>query len=147
MASLGNTLAAKLREAGMGVESFRLYPASGPASYDSARAVIRQSPVTVFMTAIRPVSGEGVIDMPEAAVELIETTAQWNPTVLVSLGSPYVIRQVSGVWSYILGWVNRRMTEEELAAAMLGLTSFTGTSPISIPPDYPLGSGITPIRP
>ena len=145
--SLGNTLAAKLREAGMEVESFRLYPASGPASYDSARAVIRQSPVTVFMTAVRPVSGEGVIDMPEAAVELIETTAQWNPTVLVSLGSPYVIRQVSGVWSYILGWVNRRMTEEELAAAMLGSTSFTGTSPISIPPDYPLGSGITPIRP
>ncbi len=145
--SLGNTLAAKLREAGMEVESFRLYPASGPASYDSARAVIRQSPVTVFMTAVRPVSGEGVIDMPEAAVELIETTAQWNPTVLVSLGSPYVIRQVSGVWSYILGWVNRRMTEEELAAAMLGLTSFTGTSPISIPPDYPMGSGITPIRP
>jgi len=145
--SLGNTLAATLREAGMTVESLRLYPASGPACYDSAKAVIRQAPVTVFMTAIRPVSGEGVIDMPEAAVELIETTAQWNPTVLVSLGSPYVIRQVSGVWSYILGWANRRMTEEELAAAMLGLTPFTGTSPISIPPDYPLGSGITTIHP
>lgn len=145
--SLGNTLAAKLREAGMTVKSFRLYPASGPASYDSARAVIRQAPVTIFMTAIRPVSGEGVIDMPEAAVELIKTTTPWNPTVLVSLGSPYVIRQVPGVWSYVLGWANRRMTEEELAAAMLGLTPFTGRSPISIPPDYPLGSGITSLRP
>jgi hypothetical protein len=85
--------------------------------------------------------------MPEAAVELIETTAQWNPTVLVSLGSPYLIRQVPGVWSYILGWVNRTMTEEELAAAMLGFAPFTGTTPIFIPPDYPLGSGIAPDRP
>ncbi|MCZ6753891.1 MAG: hypothetical protein O7E49_01145, partial [Gemmatimonadetes bacterium] len=32
--SLGNTLLGKLREAGMTVRSFRLYPASGAASYD-----------------------------------------------------------------------------------------------------------------
>jgi len=141
--SLGNTLFGKLREAGMTVRSFRLYPASGAASYDSARAVIRQAPVTIFMTAVRPVSGEGNIDLPPAAVELIETTAQWNPTILVSLGSPYLIRNMDGVHSYVLGWANRRMTEEALAAALLGEVPFSGTLPISLPPQYPLGEGLT----
>ena len=140
---LGNTLTGKLREAGMMVRSFRLYPASGAASYDSARAVIRQAPVTIFMTAVRPVSGEGNIDLPPAAVELVETTAQWNPTILVSLGSPYLIRNMDGVHAYVLGWANRRMTEEALAGALLGEVPFSGTLPISLPPHYPLGSGLT----
>jgi beta-N-acetylhexosaminidase len=139
---LGNTLHGKLREAGLTVRSFRLFPASGPASYDSARAVIRQAPVTIFMTAIRPVAGEGNIDLAPDAVELIETTAQWNPTILVSLGSPYVVSKIPNVHSAILGWANRRMTEEALAAALLGEFPFTGRTPITIPPGYPVGSGI-----
>ena len=141
--SLGNTLLGKLREGGMTVRSFRLYPASGPASYDSARAVIRQAPVTIFMTAVRPVSGEGNIDLPPAAVELIETTALWNPTILVSLGSPYLIRDMDGIHGYVLGWANRRMTEEALARALLGEVPFTGKLPISVPPHYPIGAGLT----
>lgn len=142
---LGNTLAARLRESGKTIRSFRLFPASGPASYDSARAVIRETPVTIFMTALRPVAGEGpdVIDLPADAVELIETTAQWNPTILVSMGSPYVIRRIPGVWSYILGWADRRMAEEAVAAALVGQAPFTGHTPITIPPDYPLGTGLT----
>ncbi len=141
--SLGNILTGKLREAGMTVRSFRLYPASGAASYDSARAVIRKAPVTIFMTAVRPVSGEGNIDLAPAAVELISTTAQWNPTILVSLGSPYLIRDLDGVQAYVLGWANRRMTEEALAGALLGDVPFTGKLPISVPPHYPLGAGLT----
>ena len=46
--SLGNTLAGELRARGHAVTVFKLWPASGPASYDSAAVAIARNRVTLF---------------------------------------------------------------------------------------------------
>jgi beta-N-acetylhexosaminidase len=137
----GNALAAELRARGDTVATFRLSPTSGPASYDSAAAVVARSPTALFATAVRFSAGRGTLGLPQLLAELIDRTAAERPTVLVSLGSPYVIRQTPQVTSYVLGWAANAIAEAAVARALTG-APITGKLPIRIPPDYPIGAGL-----
>ena len=64
--SLGNTLGLELRARGYPVSVFKLWPASGPASYDSAIVAIARSPIALFATADRPLAGRGTIGLPQS---------------------------------------------------------------------------------
>ncbi|NNG17788.1 MAG: beta-N-acetylglucosaminidase, partial [Gemmatimonadales bacterium] len=145
--TLGRTLATELRAGGYAVESFVLWPHSGPASYDSARATIARTPTSIFMTAVRPTPWASTIDLPVATAQLIDSTAQQRPTILISLGSPYVVTQTPHVGSFLLGWVARPGTEEAVARALNGTSRLSGTLPISVPPILPLGAGVRLERP
>jgi beta-N-acetylhexosaminidase len=139
---LGNTLAGELRARGFPVTVFKLWPGSGPASYDSAAAAIERSPLALFATADRPVPWRGTIGLPEPMMELMDSTAGVRPTVVVSLGNPYLISGLPGVGSYLIGWRSNAVTEQAIARALAGEIPITGRLPISIPPDYPRGWGL-----
>ena len=140
--SLGNTMAGELRSRGYPVTVFKLWPASGPASYDSAAAVIGRSSVTLFAAADRPVPWRGTVGLPDAMMKLMDSTAVARPTVLVSLGNPYLISSLPNVGSYLIGWRANTVTEQAVARALAGETAITGTLPISIPPSYRRGWGV-----
>jgi beta-N-acetylhexosaminidase len=140
--SLGNTMAGELRGRGYAVSVFKLWPASGPASYDSAAAVMRRSQVTIFAAADKPVELRGSVGLPGAMVELVSTTALSRPCILVSLGNPYLISALPEVGSYLIGWRANIVTEQAIARALAGETAITGTLPISIPPSYSRGWGV-----
>jgi len=140
--TLGNTMAAELRARGHAVSAFKLWPASGPASYDSAAAIITRNEVTLFASADRPVPWRGAVGLPQAMMTLIEMTARTRPTVLVSLGNPYLISALPGVGSYLIGWRANPVTEQAVARALAGETAITGRLPISIPPSYVRGWGV-----
>jgi beta-N-acetylhexosaminidase len=140
--SLGNTMAAELRARGHAVAVFKLWPASGPASYDSAAAAIARNGVTVFAAVDKPVPWRGTIGLPEAMMNLIDSTARVRPTILVSLGNPYLISALPEVGSYVIGWRANAVTEQAVARALAGQTAITGRLPISIPPNYGRGWGV-----
>ena len=140
--SLGNTMAAELRSRGHAVSVFKLWPASGPASYDSAAAVIARHDVTLFAAVDRPVPWRGTVGLPDAMMTLIDETALGRPTILVSLGNPYLISALPSVGSYLIGWRANSVTEQAMARALAGETAITGRLPISIPPDYRRGWGV-----
>jgi beta-N-acetylhexosaminidase len=146
---VGVHLAEVLRGGGDTVEQFRLWPMSGPASYDSARAVIARAPVAVFAANVRPVSWKGFIALPDSLARLVAATDSARPTVLVSLGSPYLLNQVPTVGAYLIAWSGARAAEWAVAQAILGRSPITGRLPIRIPPAYPIGHGIrvTEVRP
>jgi beta-N-acetylhexosaminidase len=77
-----------------------------------------------------------------AVAALVDSTAARRPTVLLSFGSPYVIRQAPGAWAYLLGWAARPESERAVAEALTGLAPITGTLPASIPPLFPAGTGV-----
>lgn len=137
----GNTLVAELRMRGDTVTTFRLTPSSGPASYDSARAVIDKAPLAIFAVAIRASAGRGTIGMPEPFARLADATVRARPTVLVSLGSPYVGTQVPNLGTYLLGWAANPNTEWAVAEALTG-AAISGRMPVPLPPDVALGAGI-----
>jgi beta-N-acetylhexosaminidase len=140
--SLGNTLAGELRARGFPVTVFKLWPGSGPASYDSAAAAVTRNPLTIFVTADRPVPWRGTIGLPEPMLSLMSGTARARPAILVSLGNPYLISDLPEIGSYLIGWRSNSVTEQAVARALSGETPITGKLPISIPPEFPRGWGL-----
>jgi len=142
-ASVGLFLTDLLRQGGDTVEYFRLWPMSGTLSYDSARVTIARAPATVFVTNVRPISGKGNIALPDSLAQLITLTDAARPTVLVSLGSPYLLNQTPAVRSYLIAWSGVRASERAVALALLGRVPLGGHLPTRLPPDYALGWGLT----
>jgi beta-N-acetylhexosaminidase len=140
--SVGQTLAQVLRQGGDTVEYFRLWPMSGSASYDSARAAIARAPTTVFAANVRPLSGRGTLALPDSLADLINVTDATRPTVLISLGSPYLLTQTPGVRSFLIAWSGVRASERAAALAVLGRIAIRGHLPTRIPPGYPVGWGV-----
>ncbi len=141
--SVGALLTDLLRQGGDTVDFFRLWPMSGTLSYDSARSVIARAPATVFVANVRPISWKGNIALPDSLAQLISLTDASRPTVLVSLGSPYLLNQTPTVRSYLIAWSGVRASERAVALALLGRVPIGGHLPTRIPPDYPLGWGVS----
>ena len=141
-AGAGTRMAEVLRAGGDTVEFFRLWPMSGPLSYDSARAVIARAPRVVFAANVRPLSGRGFIALPDSLARLVAAIDALKPTVLVSLGSPYLLNQTPTAKSYLIAWSGARAAERAAALALLGRVPITGRLPIRLPPAYPIGHGM-----
>jgi len=139
----GTTLAGELRGLGYSPTFFKLWPASGPASLDTARVYIARHRMVVFAVAIKASAFRGTITLPDSVATLIDETAQEKRTVLVSLGSPYLINQAPHVSSYLLAWSSNRFSETAVARALAGRAPVTGRLPISLPPGYPISYGLT----
>ncbi|HKA59322.1 MAG TPA: glycoside hydrolase family 3 N-terminal domain-containing protein [Gemmatimonadales bacterium] len=138
----GQRMLELLRAGGDTVGFFRLWPMSGQASYDSARVVIGRAPTVIFAANVRPISGRGFIALPDSLARLITMTDSVKPTVLVALGSPYLLNQTPRVKSYLIAWSGVRPAERAAARALLGWSPISGKLPIRIPPAYPIGHGL-----
>jgi beta-N-acetylhexosaminidase len=140
--SVGQRIVEALQKGGDTVTFFRLWPMSGPLSYDSARAAIARAPTVVFAANVRPITGRGTIALPDSLARLIVATDAAKPTVLVSLGSPYLLTQAPTAKSYLIAWSGVRAAERAAARALLGWSPIRGKLPIRIPPGYPIGHGL-----
>jgi beta-N-acetylhexosaminidase len=140
---IGLALAAELRARGYPVTSMRLYPNSGAASYDSARAILAPERSAIFVVGVRPSPWHlAGITLPLALSQLIDSTAANGPAVLVSEGTPYMIAETPRVTSYLLAWAADPVTERAVGRALSGVTGITGRLPITIPPRYTRGWGV-----
>jgi beta-N-acetylhexosaminidase len=141
--TVGQTLAAELRARGHTVSLTRLWPQSGPASYDTARVALAGADIALFAVAARPLPWDAErLTLPAALGTLIDSTAASRPTILASFGSPYILRQAPSVGTFLLGWLANPAMERAMAGA-LGGAAITGRLPIRVPPDLPLGAGLT----
>jgi len=140
--AVGLTLSAELRARGHSVTLTRLWPNSGEASLDSARAAVASATTSVFAIAARPLPWDASrLTLPVHIARLIDSTATLRPTVLVSLGSPYVVRSTPSVGSYLLGWHANVTMERAVAEALTG-AAITGRLPVRIPPNDTVGGGL-----
>ena len=90
------------------------------------------------------IAGRGHIQLPDPLAALIVETQRRQPTVLVSLGSPYLLNQLDEFeGSYLLAWADFKATERATARALSGQRAITGRLPITLSDQYPRGFGIT----
>jgi beta-N-acetylhexosaminidase len=139
----GNVLTRELRAAGDTVTMFRLYPASGTLSYDSARAIVGRAGRALFATSVRFIAGRGHVAMPDSLARLVLATEKVKPTVVASFGSPYLLAQLPNyAGTYLLAWSNAPSTEKAVGRAVTGQAGIGGTLPITLSPRYPRGHRI-----
>jgi beta-N-acetylhexosaminidase len=133
---VGQVFAVSLRGAVDTIRLLRLWPASGPASFDTVRAAAAGAGAVLFLAASQPTAWRpDAVDIPAPVAGLVEELALGGaPLVAVSLGSPYVIAQIPHVPAYVVAWRDTDYIERALARALLGLAPMTGRLPVSLPP-------------
>jgi beta-N-acetylhexosaminidase len=140
--TVGNTLLRQLRNAGHTLTLFRLWPASGPASFDSVRVLAKKTPYTLFALSVKVTTAKGTIGLPEPIAKLVDDVSRRRRTAVLSLGSPYIGLQVPHLRSYLLAWSANGLNEWAAARALSGLAAITGRLPVRLPPAFPRGHGL-----
>jgi len=143
--ALGTAFTQQLRPGVQSLQLLRIFPASGPLSYDSVRIAAARADVVVVIASARPVSWQpNAVAIPDSAAALVQQLAvQGLPVVVVSAGSPYLIGQMPAAPSYLVTWSGSELAERAAADALLGRTDITGRLPVSLPPWFVFGSGLT----
>ena len=133
--SVGHVFAASLRGAVDTIQVLRLWPASGPASFDTVRSTAAGAGAVIFLSASQPTAWRpDAVEIPAPVAGLIEQLALAGvPLVAVSLGSPYVISEIPHAPAYVAAWSDTEYIERALARALLGLAPMTGRLPVSLP--------------
>ena len=96
--------------------------------------------VAVFAFAVRARSGAGQIAVPAAARYLVGSLR--IPMIAISFGSPYLLREVPQVGTYICAYGIQPVMQIAAVRAMFGETHFEGHLPVTIPGLYSRGHGI-----
>ena len=142
---VGAALALALHAGGVArVQVQRLFPASGPASYDSVRAAVPGAGAIVVAVSARPVAWRPTaVTMPDSLAALVRQLARSGaPVITVALGSPYLLNQVPDTPTYVVTWSDTEDSERAAADALLGRIGITGRLPVALPPGFPLGAGL-----
>jgi beta-N-acetylhexosaminidase len=96
--------------------------------------------VALLAFAIRARSGAGQIAVPAAALRLVE--AMKLPMIGVSFGTPYLLREVPALGTYICAYGIQPVMQFAAAKAIFGEAPLTGHLPVTIPGLYSRGHGI-----
>jgi beta-N-acetylhexosaminidase len=129
-ASLGPTALAKIG------------PAATRDMLDSLGREADSASLVVIATYVRRVEGEGKFAVPQSIAAWIDSVAMRRPTVVVSFGNPYLIRQFPSVTSYMVAYGVSDELERAAVNALLGRAPITGSVPVSLPGFFVRGDGI-----
>lgn len=92
---------------------------------------------------VRVAAYKGNADMAESHARLLrDLQATGKPVVLVSYGSPYLLRQVPSVPAYVCAYGAADSSQRAAVAALLGEYPVSGKVPVSLPGFYAFGDGL-----
>ncbi len=137
------TLQAELGKRAGSVDFVRLDPTS--CAGEGAAVAERAKEVDVVLLAlfVRPRSGRGTLDVPaEGKAALAPLLASGRPVVGVSFGSPYLLRDLPGLPTYLCAYGHQSLVQAAAVRALWGEAPIEGTLPVTIPGVAPRGMGI-----
>jgi beta-glucosidase-like glycosyl hydrolase/CubicO group peptidase (beta-lactamase class C family) len=137
----GRALAAELRRELPRLARVALGPEPPhPVALDSLVARADSADLVIVAVDSRVGAGTGALD--SATTDAVRRIAAARPTVLVSLGNPYLLGAIPEVGTYLLGWSGADVSQTAVARALLGRAPVAGALPIAIPPLHGRGDGI-----
>lgn len=87
---------------------------------------------------------KGTIALPDSMAGKVSRLFQTEkPTVVLSFGSPYILRQISESPSYLCAYETTPLVVRAGVRAIFGETAISGRLPVSIPELYQLGHGLS----
>jgi CubicO group peptidase (beta-lactamase class C family) len=136
--ALGSALSGYFRQ----VTTRRMGPGSPLTAYQEAAWARGGSDLVIVSVFVPPRSGAGEVAVPEAVSRFVEESAMARPTVVVSLGNPYLLSSFPGVGTYLLAWGPHEVSQRAAARALLGESGISGRLPISLPPFHRIHDGL-----
>jgi beta-N-acetylhexosaminidase len=124
------------------VEPVRVGPDTPPAAFEALLERVAGADRLFLSIYLPPRAGAGSVALPEAFRGFVERAVDAAPTVVVSLGNPYLLAAVPSAGSYLVAWGDREVSQRAAARAVAGAAPVGGRLPISIPPLHGRGEGI-----
>ena len=113
-------------------------------AYASAIQASEDQDLVVVSAFVYVRSGTGRIDLPERQAAFLSQLVQDGPpVVLVSLGNPYVVRDIGQPAAYVAAYGGSEMSQRAAADALTGRAAITGQLPVSIPGRHAFGEGMS----
>ena len=103
-------------------------------------APIANADVAVVAFAVRARSGAGSIAVPPFAQQVVASLKV--PVIGIAFGTPYLLREVPSVGTYICAYGIQPVMQVAAANAIFGQAAFSGRLPVTIPGLYSRGHGI-----
>jgi beta-N-acetylhexosaminidase len=124
-------------------EVFTLDPKSTQQDEQDFLAGLSRADVVLVGLCVRPRSGAGSIAVPERARRAIAEAVEGGARVVaVSFGSPYLLRDLPELPTYLAAYGVQPVMEDAAAAAIYGDTAIGGRLPVTIPGIAAPGTGI-----
>ena len=124
-------------------QTFVLGPEVAP---DTAARILAAAPGFTHVIAsafVRVSAYKGNADMAESHARLLrDLQAAGRPVVLLSFGSPYLLRQVPSVAAYVSAYGAADSSQRAAVAAVFGEYPVSGKVPVSLPGFYAFGDGL-----
>jgi beta-glucosidase-like glycosyl hydrolase/CubicO group peptidase (beta-lactamase class C family) len=115
-------------------------------SPDTASRILAAAPGFTHVIAsafVRVSAYKGNADMAEGHARLLrDLQAAGRPVVLISFGSPYLLRQVPSVSAYVSAYGGADSSQRAAVAAIFGEYPVSGKVPVSLPGFYAFGDGL-----
>jgi beta-N-acetylhexosaminidase len=139
----GRFLNQGLRQSYRRLQTAEVGPDTHADEYTRLLAQARRMDLVVVSLHITWGSYEGSVAAPEELVDFLQELSRSGvPHVVVSFGSPYLLREFPEVQSYLLAWGGSAASQRAVAQALLGNVPIRGRTPTRIPPDFRIGDGI-----
>ncbi len=120
----------------------RLTPESPATAYADLAWQAGRADLVLVSVFVPPRAGAGEVGVAGELARFVEESARRRPTVVVSLGNPYLLTAFPGVGTYLVAWGPHEVSQRAAARALVGETAITGTLPISLPPFHRPGEGL-----
>jgi beta-N-acetylhexosaminidase len=93
---------------------------------------------------VRVTGSKGTADMSPSHARLLRALgAQRRPLIVVSYGSPYMLRQFPELPAYVCAYGSAESSQRAAVAALFGEYAVDGTLPVTLPGLYPYGHGLS----
>ena len=138
----GRALSAALGTYYPTVTTRRLNPGSPAADYQRLAWDRGNADLVVVSAFVPPRAGAGEVAVPPEFSRFVEETGRGKPTVVFSLGNPYLLSAFPDVGTYLLAWGPHEVSQRAAVRALVGEAAISGRLPISIPPFHERGEGM-----
>jgi beta-N-acetylhexosaminidase len=103
----------------------------------------KEADVVLLALAIRAVSGAGHMRLPDAGRHLVANLPANKRVVAVSFGSPYVLRDLPTLPTYLCAYGTQPVMQVAAVKALFGESNIAGKLPVTIPGLHARGEGQT----
>ena len=141
--AIDGTLQAELKKRAASVDYVRLDPTSCAGEGAALAERAKGADAVLVALFVRPRSGRGTLEIPtEGKAAIAALLASGRPVVAVSFGSPYLLRDVPELATYLCGYGPQALVQSAAVRALYGEAEIGGTLPVTIPGVAPRGTGI-----
>lgn len=124
-------------------ETFFLDPRTEARDAQIALDAAGKADVVLLSLFVRFQSGRGTLALPEPPKSLVaRLAASARRVIAVSFGTPYLLRELPDLTTYIAAYGSQPDMQTAVARALFGETAITGRLPVTIPNLAARGAGI-----